>query len=388
MVVLAFVPALANAQGNDVEPEDRVTLGPVGVKPTIFWNTEYDDNLFRTNVPVSDIVSTIGFNTDIQGSARRVNVSARGSADWVHYAKFVNQRGANVAGSLRLDFQLNRFVPYASTSYINTRQRLNPELDTRPRVEESTFALGGLIHVGGKTAIDLSASRGTTGYAQGTDGDDALVGYALNRESNHVAVKLLQEITPLTRINVTGEVQRNRFDQSSRRNADNARLTAGFESSGRLNGHIRAGLRILKPEDPSLSESRGLYLSVATNATLKDRLQLGVDAERDVAPSYRFGAAYYEFYTYGGSITCAVLRSLRLTMLVSRRVADYPATLGTPVSTLYGTDRETKYGSGLRYQLGESMAIDLTGAFTNRTSTLASRQFDSLSLKAGVSHAF
>ena len=76
------------------------------------WQTEYDNNSLRTTVPVSDIISTIGTNADMRGRVRRVGLSVRGAADWVHYSKHVEERGANGEGSLRLDFLLNHVAPY------------------------------------------------------------------------------------------------------------------------------------------------------------------------------------------------------------------------------------------------------------------------------------
>ncbi len=97
----------------------------------------------------------------------------------------------------------------------------------------------------------------------------------------------------------------------------------------------------------------------------------------------------YEFYSYGGTITSAVIRSLKVTAHVSRRIADYPAAFGELLlPNGLGTDRETRYGSGISYLLGQSLAIDVFGMYTNRTSTMASRQFDGVSLRAGVTHAF
>lgn len=389
-VVMLVMPAHTFAQQSEIDPPGNLLAGPLGVVPRIQWQTEYDDNLYRSNVPISDIVSTIGGGTDVRARMRHVGLSLSGTADWVHYRRLTTERGANADGTVRLDFLFNRVSPYLTTSYRNTRNRLNLEIDTRPRTQQSTVGFGSIVRLGGKAALDVSASRARIAYGRRLEADGVVLGDALNRVSDQLAVKLLQQVTPLTSIYVAGELSRFDFDVASTRNADTLRVLAGFESTGVINGYARAGIRILKPQDSGLPESRGTYLSVGTTATVRDRVQIGIDAQRDVAPSYRRGVAYYEFYGYGGSITCAVARFLTMSMVVSQRVSDYrtgPGNAGLASHHL-DTDRETRYGPAIRYQIGQSVAIDVSGNYAERTSTLASRQFDGRSLRVGVSHAF
>jgi hypothetical protein len=131
-------------------------------------------------------------------------------------------------------------------------------------------------------------------------------------------------------------------------------------------------------------------VSLGTSATLLDRLQVGFDAERDVVPSYQPGVGYYGFYSYSTSFTYAMRRSLRLSAQVGRRLADYRAGRGPAASAAdqERVDNEMRYGSGISYRVGESAGIDLSGTYTERTSTSASRRFDGLGLRAGVSYAF
>ena len=115
----------------------------------------------------------------------------------------------------------------------------------------------------------------------------------------------VQAVTPLTRIIVSAEQQQDRFTDAPFRGADNLRVMAGFESGGRLSGRVRAGMRVNRPHDARLPESRGFLVGVGTTLTVRDRLQIGIDANRDLAPSYRTDIAYYESFSYSGSISYA-----------------------------------------------------------------------------------
>jgi hypothetical protein len=47
-----------------------------------------------------------------------------------------------------------------------------------------------------------------------------------------------------------------------------------------------------------------------------------------------------------------------------------------------------RYGAGIGYRLGQSLGINLSGTYSERTSTSAAREFDGVSLGAGVSYGF
>ena len=212
----------------------------------------------------------------------------------------------------------------------------------------------------------------------------------MNRVSDNATLSFVQGVTPLTRFIVTGEMRRDQFDASSYRNSDNLRLSSGFESQGRISGSARFGVQVLKPHNRTFSELRGFFAAVATNATVRDRLQIGIAAERDVLPSFRAGAAYYQSQSYGTSITYALRRSLKLGAVADRQYVDYRNGIGAlaSASNPAGIDERSQYGAVISYRFGELMAIDFSGAYIERKSAVVSRRFDGVSFKAGVSHAF
>ncbi len=389
-LVLALMPAQAAAQASNFDAGGNPQIGPLGVNPRIAWRSEYDDNVFRSAArPMADMISILGASTDARARVRRIGLTANGTADYVHYSRLHSERGANADAGLRADLLFNRFAPYMSASYSNSRQRGSQEIDTRPRSQQSTFAVGGIIHLGVKTAIDLSVKRSRTNYEDNATIDGVNLSDALNRESNQASISIRREVTTLTRLTVSGEMNRDQFSVSPYRDADNIRLTSGFESDGVIRGHARAGVQVRTPHDPSIAKVRGFFLSVGTAATVRDRLEIGLNADRDLMPSYRSQIAYYDSYGYEGTISYALRRSLRLSALFGRRHIDYRSGIGLPSATdLAGVDIQTRYGSGIGYQVGQSMSIDFSGTYVERTSPLLSRGFDGLNLRAGITHAF
>jgi putative beta-barrel porin BBP2 len=387
--LLALVPAMAAAQEGEVDTTGRGRIGPLGLTPRIGWQTEYDDNVYRTiTEPVTDIVSTASFSTDIRSRARRVGVTGSAEAEWMHFATLQSERGANVGTALKVDFLLNRVMPYVSTSHLTSRRRLNRELDARVRMNQSSIGAGTVVRVGAKTSLDLSAGEATSSYAEDALADGVNVSDALDRTTQNVMLSFIQDVTPLTRLTATSEMRRDLFGASTRRSADYMRFTTGFESTGKLTGHARVGVRILKPHDRLLPESRGLYLAVGTRTTVVDRLQISVDAERDLAPSYRSDITYYESYGYGLGLSYAMRRALRVSVTADRRYADYRVTSSPISATEADLELLKSYGSGITYSLGTSVSFNVSGTYIQRTSSFVPRQFDGMSLRAGVSHAF
>ncbi len=282
-------------------------------------------------------------------------------------------------------------MPYVSTGYTSSNQRLNPEIDTLPRLNTSTLSAGSLVRIGGKTSLDISASRTNRDYYTSSEEFDGASPYStLDRESRQFTLSLDQQVTTLTRLVVTGEMRQDLFESSMRRNADYMRLTTGFESDGRVKGYAHVGTRMYKPRDPSLPDSRGFFTTVGTNTTLFDRLVIGLGADRDMAPSYRTEAAYYEWYGYDASATYAVLRSLKLSANMGRRFADYSYadTYSPSASAPLGMEFYKKFGTGISYTVGSRLTFNVWGTYLERTSSQVSRQYDGMTLAVGISHAF
>jgi hypothetical protein len=364
---------------------------PSAVSASLDWLTTYDANVYRRDEQrVPDVYSTLSGALAVRHQFRRVGVTASGSADWMHFRRLITERGANGAGSLRLDFALNRVSPYVSASYTNSRRRRNLEIDTRPRIEESTIEGGALIRIGGKTELDLSARRSMHTYDAHAIADGVSLSQSLDQRADFVSVAVRQAVTPLTRFIVAADAGRDQFERSGARNADAVRLTGGFESEGRVDGRAVVGLHVLKPHDPGQREYRSLYLSLGTGVTLRDRLQMRVDAERSVAPSYRALTAYYERYSYGGLVTYAAGAALRVSASIGRRNTEYPVGDISAFSTVdrVRSNQETRYGSEISYRLGTLMLVNVSGEYTERRSVETALRFHGLSFRAGVRHVF
>ena len=392
-LVLSAWPGSATAQETD-PPEKGVYIGPVALTPRAGWQGLYDDNVFRSSQnPISDFVSILTADSDIRLQVRRVAVSGSALAQWEHFTNLVEERGANLGSSIKVDFMLNKIAPYAAATYENTQARQYQEyqeFDSRPRSEQFDVTLGSAFRFSDRTSLIAAATHSNVAFDNTDFEDDVNLAAALDRTSNHYALTFRQGVTPLTYMTLGAELDREYFQTSTYRNGEETRFSAGFESDGFLKGYGRAGYRRLRPHDPSVPDYSGLFVSVGTNMTLRDRFQIGVNAKRGTEPSYREGVAYFDASGYSASLTYAMRPSISLRVGAGLYFADYTdGSAGLLPSALqYGVEKETRYDSGLRFDLGQSLSIDLTGAYAERMADIPERRFEGMTLRVGVMHAF
>jgi Uncharacterized protein conserved in bacteria (DUF2320). len=389
-LALSLFPGIVSAQDTEAPPAG-VFLGPVNLTPRVGWNGTYDDNVYRSSHdPISDIVSTFSADSDFRTQMRRIGLSGTASFEWVHFTNIVRERGANLGSSVKLDFMLNKIAPYATAAYENTQERVNPEIDTRPRSERSNLTLGSIFRFSDRSSLDLAITRSELKYDNSDFSEGVNLAVALNRVSDNYAAIFRQALTPLTHLTLGGEMQKEHFDTTAYRNGDEKRIWTGFQSDGFIKGHARAGVRMQTPYDPSIPEFRGLFVSAETSVTLADRFQIRATAGTDSEPSYRQGIAYYDVTSYGGSLGYALRPSIRIQAGAGMYSADYREGMaGTlPSAQQFGVERESRYDSTLSLGIGQAMSIDLSGAYTKRTADVSEHRFEGMTFKVGVSHAF
>src|SRR5207249_2801691 len=135
----------------------------------------------------------------------------------------------NFACDLRLDAGLGRLQPYVSGGWMSTQDRLNAELDARVPRTQRTIGAGTRILVASRTALVVNARRFELQFDQGTEFRGADLAHNLNSRADSVEGGVQLMLTPLTTLNVTTTVQRDRFDSAPERNADTIRITPALQ---------------------------------------------------------------------------------------------------------------------------------------------------------------
>ena len=147
--------------GQDTLPPGTLTLGPVRITPSLLLqDMGVDNNVFNEPVDTkSDFTFTITPRADIAFRMRRLRLGYNLTTDYVYYKKYTSERGTNTASSARLDFDLGRFKPYGTIQGLNTKSRLNSEVDTRARHHDVTYGAGVAFRIASRTDIVVNGTQ-------------------------------------------------------------------------------------------------------------------------------------------------------------------------------------------------------------------------------------
>ena len=148
-------------------------FGPVGLSPTLaITNFGVDDNIFNdATEPKRDFTMTVTPRLQARLRSGKVLLSGAVATGLVYYQKYDDERSIDYAADGRVDFDLGWFQPYALASLLDTRERLNAELDVRAPRTQTTLAAGAKALLSPKTGLVFDLRRAGLDFAEGTTFD-------------------------------------------------------------------------------------------------------------------------------------------------------------------------------------------------------------------------
>lgn len=392
MFILASAPAIAQSQ-DDTESERSVRVGPLRLTPSVsVTNVGIDSNVFNeVENPKRDFTATLTPKTGATLRLGRARVVANGAVDFVYLRRYASQRSRNLSNDIRLEMPLNRVVPYVARSSANTRGRFGNEIDARVHHLTSTTTFGTHIRVGGKTEVEVSALRSEIGFGRDATFLGVDLREALNRATSGTATFIRYNATPLTRVGVRVETQRDRFEFSRIRNADSLRVMPGVEMNtfALVTGTAHVGFQRFQPLDSALPAFAGVAADVELGYTLFNVTRFAVRALRDIEYSYDDREPYYVITGLSGSVARHVGGPWEIIGNIGRQQLDYQATRAVTI-IVPNTDRVdvvSNYGLGVGYRLDRRNRLDLKLEYYRRRSPVAHyRDYDGFRLGTSVTY--
>src|SRR5579872_5641104 len=108
-VLLMHAPRCLGQQQADPLDLASLHLGPVGLTPTATLATTNDDNVFYdTTDPKSDFITTLLPQAQAWMKIGPGLLSAKASAQYVHFSKYTNQGGLGTDDTVRFEMPLSR----------------------------------------------------------------------------------------------------------------------------------------------------------------------------------------------------------------------------------------------------------------------------------------
>jgi hypothetical protein len=375
-----------------------VRFGPIGLNPTLtISNFGIDSNIFNDSTdPQSDFTTTITPRLQARLRAGRTLFTGNLATGFVYYQKFDDQRTVDYQADGRFDADLDWFKPYATASLVDTRERLNAEIDVRAPRTQTALAAGARFVFSQRTAAVVNVRHSQLAFEQGTTFDGVPLDETLNSDTNTFEGGLEFYLTPLTTLTVTAARQEDRFESSPERDADSFRLlpTLKMEAPAIVQGSLAVGYRQFKPLNPDLPDYTGLIVQGSLTHTIGERTKLDFTATRDVQYSFEITEPYYVTTGFRLTVTQQITDPLDVRATAGRDRLDYRQDLGVgpvPVGAASGdsrTDRADLVGAGVGYRLRPNLRVGFDVEYARRLSDLADRRYDRTRVYGSLSYGF
>ena len=377
-LVCALVSAALPAAAQD--PEDpfetaRFRLGPVRFTPLLeVTSLGRDSNVFNEpDNPRSDTTAAIGPTIRYWMRPGKVLVTGRTSGQYLYFREYDSQRAWNTANDLEIEVALARLTPFVTGQFIDTKDRVGYEIDSRSRRRDISATAGTALRIGGKTDLVASYSRFKGEY----DEDETFLGATLARELNHeeerTELQFRHALTPLTTFVVRNELGRDRFDSTPLRDSDSVRIMPGFvlKPAALISGEVFVGYRRFDALDAGLTDYSGVVAAV--NATyIRNATRFDVRVDRDLAYSYSIDRPYYALLDTTLTVTHRFPSPFELVGRVGRAALAYRLADGD--TTGAPTDRGYTYGGGIGVLPGDTLRLGFDVIYSSRRSEVAGRR--------------
>jgi hypothetical protein len=349
----------SRAQGvNPILPETRpILVGSVTFYPTIaLREAGFDSNVFNdTTGPRGDFTSAVTPRLFVVAQIANTRVIGRGLGSLTYYRTYKDQQSLSGLFDARYEVVSPGFRPFASIGFADRRERRGFEIDARVRQQQTLASIGLDVDLTAITAVTAWATRTRTAW----DRNERYLGVGLadqlDYSSNGLAGGARFHVTPLTTIVVAAEVKQDRFDRSPLRDADSLRIgpSIDFDSSAAITGHVRADYRSFTPLSPDVVSYKGVTAFADLRYVFRDRIEVKIDANRDVDYSYDPIQPY--FLETGGrlTITQRVVGPFGLIAIGERREIQHQVVGGTA----FNGRREITRGAGAGFVIQKSKQL-------------------------------
>jgi hypothetical protein len=369
-----------------------IRIGPIGLNPTLaVTNFGVDDNIFNDATdPKRDFTMTVTPRLQARLRAGKVLLSGAVATGLVYYKEFDDERSIDYTAEGRFDVDLEWFHPYALASLVDTRERLNAELDVRAPRTQTTVAAGARFVLSPTTGIIVDIRETGLEFAEGSVIDGVQLSKTLNSTTRIIEGGLELYLTPLTTLSVVASQQTDRFDESPERDSDSLRIMPSIrmEAPAIIQGSLAVGYRRFSALNPETPDYSGLVVRGSLTHTFAERTKVDLTVTRDVQYSFEPTEPYYLTNGFRVVVTQQLHESLDVRATAGRDRLDYreDASSGLPDETR--TDRASVVGGGFGYRFQPTLRTGLDVEFAKRASGRADRQYDRTRVFASLTYGF
>ncbi|MGH9349719.1 MAG: outer membrane beta-barrel protein [Vicinamibacterales bacterium] len=389
-LAIALLAAVALPGAAAAQPEGRFRTGALAWTPTLtLRDAGVDTNVYdeATN-PKRDHSAVL--SPQVEGLLRLSMMDVRfgGGADFVYFQRYTSERSVNTRANVRLELRGSRLRPFARAAFLDSRERVNSEIDVRARRADRDLAAGAGIELTPRGLLQIGGSVNQSTFRQGEAFRGVDLAHRMNRQSAGGTLRFRYEVTPLTGFILEGEASRDRFRLSPGYDADNLTARAGFEfePDAVLKGRATVGFHRITPLGTVAFGFEGVTAGVELGYVLLQRTRVDVRIARDT--SHSFEAQPYFLHTlYGGEILHTLVGPVDLIGRATWETLAYPgiAERALPAERL----EVTRYGGAIAIRPGMRVHVTLNYELTERRGDLRpDRHYDRRRLYTNVTYGF
>ncbi len=394
MYLLAGVPVSAWAQAPaDPAGEAKIHLGPLALTPRFaVRNLGIDTNVFNAaDSPTRDFTASFGPGVDTWLRIGRARLSTQTVVEWTYFKKADQQRSLNTTQLAKLEVDLATVTPYISGGVVSTRQRPNLEIDERVRQHRTTAGLGGRIHLGGRSRLDVDIRREQLDFGEDTLGTDALTA-ALNREVTEGAIAFRMDLTPLTTFVVRTGLSSDVFEFSNVRDSKSLTVLPGLEikPSALISGKASVGFRKFDAQSALVPDFTGVIAAVDVGYVMREVTRFGVKVDRNLDYSFQVDQPYFVATSALFDVKQALGLSWDVVGRAGRATLAYQGFLGTDesVASSRQRDRITTFGVGIGRRLTEGIRVGIDIDHGRRRSDSTSRGYEGFKVGGSFTYGY
>jgi hypothetical protein len=404
MAALALtLPVAASAQTAGAERIDEVRseamshLGPFYLTPKVFLKElGVDSNVFNSaGDPQSDFTFTVGPTVDVWlPVARRALFQGTAGSDLVWYANYSSERSIDPQFAGRGEIYLRRITLFGGHEYLNSRQRLNYEVDLRARHVENNSTAGVAVKLTPKFSVEVAGRLEETRFDADARFDGVQLQRTLNQTTTGYSVAARHRLTPLTTIVARYEAIDDEFMFAPARDSHSFRVMPGVEFKPRalVSGSAYVGYRRFTPTQTQLlPQFSGIVAQLGLSYTLLGSTTFGVSYSRDLTYSYEEARPFFVNTSVGLSVRRALGRRFDVLTSADRHVYAYEDLLGVDVTAPAldpRVDTTWNYAGSLGYRIGKGR-VGFGVTYWQRDSNARTfRDYDNLRFGTTVTYGF
>ncbi|HKY23463.1 MAG TPA: outer membrane beta-barrel protein, partial [Vicinamibacterales bacterium] len=352
----------------------QIEFGPLSIYPSLrIVDAGIDENVFNEPDNLKeDFTFTVASRALAVMRLGLNEVMFSSGSDYVWFKEYESERSTNVTYAARLNLSASRFKPFIGAERTRTRARASSEIDERARRIERTATVGSAFNLTQRTALTFSAQWSASTFDQGEQFRGTPLDTALNDTVRAYSAGAKYEVTPFTTLLVTGNYIEDIFPDARYRNSKSFSVTPvlEFAPEAALRGRLSAGYLMFDPEDPALSDSKGLILEGVLNWSIAGVTTFDLTVGRNVSYSYQDVQPYYLQTGARFAVTQRLIGPVGLQGTIDRQHLAYRWRRGVvPIGSGDRVDVADLLSGGVVVRLGRGFGMILGAEKTRRHSS-------------------